>query len=226
MTDDAAEAAGASEATDGPEAAAASPLDVAVVIAAPWLLGGLLAAIPLLLVPDDGLRNVFLLQLSALTVLAVLVSGSVAPLINGTWYPTYRLSPFARRLAGGVSLVVIVTGVIGLVTLATSAALRYQPSVQFLQLLSALDIAWVVAATLVGAHRLWGRTAAIAAGALIGAFCVASIANYLRVVGFSDDGQWIVDGENLLRLVIPFDMLAALVAIGVLIAAARKESAD
>ena len=58
--------------------------------------------------------------------------------------------------------IVIVTGVTALVTLATTAALRFEPSLQFLQLLSALDIAWVVAGTTLAVRSLWGRLPAIA----------------------------------------------------------------
>ena len=201
-----------------------SSLERAVIAAFPWLLGGLLAAIPLLIVPGDAdLEPIFLIHLSALTLLAVLVAWAVAGFMDGTWYRVISLEPFWRRLAAGASLVIIVTGVVGLVTLASSAALRYQPSVQFLQLISALDIAWVVAATLIGAFRLWGRSPAISSGLVIGAFCVVTIANYLRIVGFSADREWVVDGGELMRLVIPLDMAAALVAAGVLVAAARKD---
>jgi hypothetical protein len=112
-----------------------------------------------------------------------------------------------------VSLVVVVTGVVGLVTLASSAALRYQPSLQFLQLLSALDIAWVVAAVIIGIRLGWGR-AGLVAGGVVGAFCVWSIWNYLRVVGLAPDGGWELRGDELMRLVLPFDMAAAVVAIG------------
>jgi len=189
----------------------------------PWLLAGLVASALLLFVPGDlDLMWVFLVHLTALTVLAVIVSARVAPLFGSGWYLAYSLRDSWRCLAGGVSLVVVVTGLVGLVTLASAAALRFAPSVQFLQLLSSLDIAWVVAATLVGARHLWGRTAGVVAGTAIGAFCVASIANYLRVVGFSPDGEWVLDGGELMRLVIPFDMLAATVAIGILVAAARR----
>jgi hypothetical protein len=196
---------------------------VAIVRSLPWLLGGLTVAALLLLLPGDlDLTAVFLVHLSALTVLGVIVAARIAPLLVGRWYVGYILSDTWRRLVAGVSLVVVATGVIGLVDLASSAALRFTPSVQYLQLLSALDIAWVVAATLIGARHLWGRKVGIAAGSVIGIFCVASIANYLRVVGFSEDGEWILDGGELMLLVIPGDVLAATVAIAILIVAARR----
>jgi hypothetical protein len=120
--------------------------------------------------------------------------------------------------------VVLVTGVVALVTLASSAALRYPPSMQFLQLLSAVDIAWVVAAFVVGAGRAWGRAAAIVGGAVVGIVCVAAIWRYLDIVGFGPNGEWIVDGAELWRNVIPADMVAALTAIGVFAYGARRRS--
>lgn len=201
----------------------ASPLEEAVVRGFPWLVAGLLASVLLLLVPADvDLTARFLVHLAVLTILAVIVSARIAPTFDAYWYASLDLTPVWRRLAGGVSLVVVATGLVGLVTLASSAAMRYLPSAQFLQLLSALDIAWVVAATLIGSRRLWGGTAGIVAGSVIGVFCVASIANYLRVVGFTAAGDWVVDGGELLRLVIPSDMVAAAVAISILVVAARR----
>jgi hypothetical protein len=206
-----------------PTTPASAPLEAAVVRTVPWLLGGLAASVLALFVPGDvAADRAFLVQLSALAVLALVVATRIAPLFSGRWYANYQMSDPTRRLAGGISLVVVTTGVIGLVTLASSAALRLAPSVQFLQLLSALDIAWVVAATLIGAQHLWGRTAGIAAGAVLAALCVASITNYLRVAGFTADGEWIPDGSELTRLVIPADVLAATVAIVILILAARR----
>jgi hypothetical protein len=113
-------------------------------------------------------------------------------------------------------MVVIVTGVVGLVTLATAAALPFQPSLQFLSLLSALDMAWAGAAIVFGARRRWGRRAALVGGTLLGAFCVGSIWNYLRVAGLGPAGEWQLVGAELTRLVLPFDMVAAVVA-GVLL---------
>ena len=127
-------------------------------------------------------------------------------------------------IASGVVVIVLVTGVVALVTLASSAALRYPPSLQFLQLLSAVDIAWVVAAFVIGAGRAWGRSAGVIGGLLVGIVCVAAIYAYLGLVGFGPAGEWIVDGSALWTRVIPVDMAAALGAIAVFAYGTRRES--
>lgn len=182
----------------------------------PWLLGGLVTALPLLLV-DTGTRLFvwFIVQLSALVVFGLALTFRLMPLADEHWFEATGWSTRVRLVASGVSIVVLATGTVGLVTLATSAALRYDPSIQFLQLLSALDIAWAGAALVIGARRAWGRAAAIASGAVLGVFCVWSIWNYLNTVGFGPGGSWVVSGSDMMRLVIPFDMAAAVVAVGV-----------
>jgi hypothetical protein len=137
----------------------------------------------------------------------------LAPLAGADWFLGHAWSAWWRLVASGVTVVVITTGVVGLVTLASSAALQFPPSMQFLQLLSALDIAWAGGALVVGAHRAWGRAAAVSAGVVLGVVCVFAIWRYLDVVGFGPSGEWIVDGPALWRNVIPADTAAALVAI-------------
>ncbi|NIR60829.1 MAG: hypothetical protein GWO02_15625 [Gammaproteobacteria bacterium] len=122
-------------------------------------------------------------------------------------------------------LVVLPTGVVALVTLASSAALRFDPSLQFLQLLSALDIAWAGAALMIGTRWLWGRIAAFFAGGMLGILCVLSVWNYLRVVGFGPDGAWAVRAGEMMTLILPFDTAAAVMAIASLGAGIRRRSA-
>jgi len=195
--------------TDAPPA-----MERAVLAALPYLLIGLVASVPLLLVPSSFDRQtVFLVQLSALAFLGFAASMRLAPLAGADWFVERGWSTFIRLTASGISVVFLVTGLVGLVTLASSAALRLQPSLQFLQLLSALDIAWAAAALVVGAWRAWGRTAAIIAGVVLGAACVASIWNYLEVVGLAADDGWLLRGDELMRLVLPFDMVAGTMAV-------------
>jgi hypothetical protein len=198
--------------------ATTAPLEAAVLAAFPYLVGGLLVALPLLLVPGSwDVFATFVIQLAGLVLLGLVVAAQLLSFTTASWYRFTGWSERAKRLAGDVSLVVVVTGLIGLVTLATSAALRLEPSLQFLQLLSALDIAWAGAAIMIGAYRLWGRGAATVGGGLLGVFCVWSIWNYLRIGGFTAAGGWLVEGDQVMRLVLPFDMMAAAVAIALLV---------
>lgn len=195
----------------------ARPAEAAAIRAAPFLFGGVAAALPLLLVPSDVSRlTLVTVHLSLLVVLALGLSLRLAALVHADWFIDRKWVPRRRRLAGAVYLIGLVTLVVGLVTLVTSAALRLQPSLQFLQLLSALDIAWAVAALVIGAHVLAGRTTALLAGVVLDVVCVAALWNYLRVVGFEADGGWLLDGSRLMQLVIPADMVAAVLALLVL----------
>ncbi len=202
-----------------PAASTTAPaLEAAIVAAFPYLIGGLAAAVALLLVPGPwDVFPKFVIQLAGLVLLGLVVTTRLLGFTRSAWYQFTGWSERAKRLAGDVSLVVVVTGLVGLVTLASSAALRLEPSLQFLQLLSALDIAWAGAAIMIGAYRLWGRGAALVGGSLLGVFCVWSIWNYLRVVGFNDADGWLLEGGQVMRLVLPFDMMAAVVAITLLV---------
>ena len=181
---------------------------------APWLVGGLIASAPLLLVDvSDHRIGWFLVQLSVLVAFGLGLTIRLTPLADDSWFTATGWSRRVRLAASGAVVVVVATGTVGLVTLASSAALRFDPSMQFLQLLSALDIAWAGAAITVGATRIWGRTWGAVGGAMLGIFCVWSIWNYLNTVGLGPGGEWIVSGADLMRLVIPFDMAAAVVAV-------------
>ena len=91
-----------------------------------------------------------------------------------------------------------------------------------MQLLSSLDIAWVVATLYIGTRKLANNRSATLAGlGLIGG-CIWSIAVYLSEVGFTQDGGWLVDGAQLMRIVLPVDTLAAVISLTVLLLAAKK----
>jgi hypothetical protein len=200
-------------------------MERAVIAAGPYLVAGLGLSLPLLLVPPGSTTTTLVsVHLAALVILGIALADRLAPLADSGWFAAQGWGAFWRLLASGVGVVIIVTGVVALVTLASSAALRYPPSLQFLQLLSALDIAWAAAAIMVGALRLWGRGVALVAGVLLGVLCVWAIWNYLTVVGLGPDGQWIVDGGRLMTLVIPFDMLAAFVAVVLFVAGTRRSA--
>jgi hypothetical protein len=191
------------------------------------LLVALAASIPLLFLPRPDDREFdFLLHLIALVAFSLVLTWRLAPAADEPWFPDRSLLPRPQRLATNTALIVIITGATALVTLASSAAMQYDPSLQFLQLLSALDIAWVVAGTVLAVRLLWGRTAALIAGWMMSIICILSIAAYLSEVGLDAASGWLVDGTQLLRLVIPFDIVAALITIGLTVLAARRVSTD
>jgi len=202
-----------------------APIERAVLRAVPWLVGGLVASVPLLLIRvGDAPTGWFTVQLVVLVAFALGVTISVLEYGDEPWFGAVSLGRMQRPIAGGIGLVFLVTGTVGLVTLSSSAALQLDPSAQFLQLLSALDIAWVVAAVTIGVYRLVSRPWAVVAGSVIGLFCVWSIWNYLSIVGFGANGAWIVSGADLMRYVIPFDMAAAIVAVAVFLLGVRARS--
>lgn len=179
-----------------------------------WMLVGAAAAVPVLVLPapDDPMLT-FVVHLSILTIFGLALAIHLSTLLDEAWFSGSRLSERARAAAAGVWLVILTTGATALVTLATSAAFRYEPSLQFLQLLSALDIAWVVAAFSFGLRWWLGPGAARIGGVAMGAVCVWSIWNYLNTVGFTPEGGWLVDGADIARLVLPFDVMAAILAV-------------
>ena len=191
----------------------------------PYLVDALGASALGLLVPTSfslGLR--FGGQLVLLVALAVFVMLRLLPLTDTIWFGGTGLGGTERVVATGLATIVTVTGMIGLVTLASSAALRFQPSTQFLQLLSAVDIAWSVAAIMLAAYWLWGRRAAIAAGVLVGVVCLGSIARYLDAVGFTSAGKGRLRARALWEDVLPFDIAVAVIAIGLFFYAVRRRA--
>jgi hypothetical protein len=198
------------------------PIERALLSTVPWLVGGLLLSVPLLVVDVGGDPLVaFTVQLIVLVGFALVLANVLVRFGTAEWFGGVSWNIGARLIAGGIGLVVLVTGTIGLVTLASSAALRYDPSTQFLQLISALDIAWVGVAITIGAYRAWGRGWAVFGGAAIGVVCVWSIWNYLSHVGFGPNGEWIVSAPDLMRFVLPYDTVAAIVSVSVFLLGVR-----
>ncbi|MEE8456919.1 MAG: hypothetical protein V3S28_02615 [Acidimicrobiia bacterium] len=202
-----------------------APIERALLTTVPWLVGGLILSLPLLFVDVGGDPLLaFTVQLTVLVGFGLVLANVVASFGTADWFTGASWSIGVRLIAGGVGLVVLVTGAVGLVALASSAALRYDPSTQFLQLISALDIAWVGAAITIGAYRAWGRGWAVFGGAAIGVVCVWSIWNYLGHVGFGPDGGWIVSAPDLMRFVLPYDTVAAIVSVSIFIIGVRAKA--
>lgn len=197
-------------------------MERAVIATVPFLVAGLALSLLLLLTSPATSITIVTLHLAALVLLGLLTAFRLEPLAGGDWFLGRPWSPFWRLSASGVAIVFLVTGVVGLVALASSAALRYPPSMQFLQLLSALDIAWAATALIVGLHRGWGRWVAIAGGAALAVVCVWAIWRYLDVVGLGPDGAWIVDAGALFEHVLPYDTAAAIAAVAAFLLGTRR----
>ena len=166
----------------------------------------------------DGLLQYMLIHLTILQIATFLFVIEMSPLTDEPWF-----SPIKRSwLASSASLVAAVVGFSALLTLATSGAARYDPSLQFLQLLSSLDIAWVVAALFLGARKLWGEPLALILASALIVICVWSIAVYLNSVGFTSEGGWLVDGGEMMRIIIPADTVAAVAAIAAMLGASYR----
>jgi hypothetical protein len=168
--------------------------------------------------PDQGLLIYTLVHLTVLQVATLLFVVETSHLTADPWFQHLR-RPW---LATAASLVAAAVGFSALLTIASSAAARYDVSLQFLQLLSSLDIAWVVAALYLGSLQLWGRRVAAIGGTLLLIACVASIAIYLVVVGFTPEGGWLVDGARMLTIVVPSDVMAAIISLTVVLWASRR----
>lgn len=181
-----------------------------------WVGIGIVPAIALLPLGPVDSSTIVLLHLALLVTYGIVVAAALASVLDDQPFADSRMDERWKWFAGAAVVVVLATGATALATLATSAALRYQPSLQFLQLLSAVDIAWAGAALYLGARWLWGTRAASWAAVALGLVCVWSLWNYLSFVGLTPDGGWLVDGAELMQRVIPYDMVAAAVALVVL----------
>ncbi len=201
-----------------------TPLERALIRSVRWLIPGLAMAAVGLAVRTTSLVPLVIIQLSLIVTFGLGVTLHLVELVNDRWFTDWK--PTARRLGAGASVVALVTGVVALITLASSAALGLKPSLQFLQLLSALDIAWSTAALIIGVNWKWGRPLAVTAGVLLSIACVWSIWRYLSIVGFSAGGGWLVDGSALWRYVLPFDIGAAFMALTAFLAGARQPTAQ
>ncbi|NNL47294.1 MAG: hypothetical protein HKO76_02910 [Acidimicrobiia bacterium] len=193
-----------------------TPVERALVTFVRWVVPALIIATVLGFgfAPVQASSAAVVVQLGLIALWGVALS---ARLVSGVassdhlWFPT--LSASARRLSTAVGMIGLSTFGTMLVTLASSAALRWHPSTQFLQLISTADIAWVVAGVMVGlamrtAKRVWLPT-----GIAVAAICTWSMYRYLSAVGFGPEGEWIVRATELWRLIIPFDIAAAAMAL-------------
>jgi hypothetical protein len=198
-------------------------LERAIGRSARWLLAGLVLTPVLLAVPPPhGSTFWIMVHLTALVVFGLVLTLALVGSLHAPWF--VQLRPMPRLWASAASIVGLATGAVALVTLASSAALRLDPSLQFLQLLSALDIAWAAGATAVGAWLLGGRIVGWLAGGMVVGICIWSVATYLLAVGYTPEGGWLVDDAAMWRYILPFDMAAAIIALATLTLGVRRRA--
>lgn len=183
----------------------------AFVVATKRTLAGLVVSPALLLVRPSNTIVLFTAQLTCLVVFGIVVATRLERFTDVVWFEAKTL--WRKRWLTAAAVVALTTGAVALVTLASSAALGLAPSLQFLQLLSALDIAWATAALYYGVRWRYSSGLAFALTGALGALCVYSIWNYLSIFGLTDEGGWLVDNAGLLKYVIPGDVVAAIVAL-------------
>lgn len=200
-------------------------LERATVRSVRWLGVGLVVTPLLLALPAPHSSTLWIsIHLIVLVMFGLALAMALVDLLDMPWFG--RFAPRTAMLASAASLVALATGAVALVTLPSSAALRLDPSLQFLQLLSALDIAWAAGATAIGATLAWGRRAGWVAGVAIVAICVWSVVTYLEAVGYTPEGGWVVDGDAMWRYILPFDIAAAVMAITALVLGARRRERE
>lgn len=190
--------------------------EVALVRALPWLIVGLFGALLFRILRGRFARlprvKLFIVHLSAMTLLGLIVTLQLLPLTSPNWFQGFGLPPTLRLIASGLSVAMLLTAGTGVVAIASSGAVGYRPSLSYLQLLSAVDAVFATSGLTIGVTWLAGPLAGVLAGLGIGAVCVWSIWYYLRQVGLDERGGWKVDKRALWRYVYPYD-LAALVLV-------------
>ncbi len=196
------------------------PVERAAAVALRWLATGLGLSLPLIFV-EGALLGRFVVQLGGLVGFGLGLGWTLAPLADSEWF-TRIASARWRHFAAATAVIILVTGTVALVTLASSAALGFDPSLQFLQLLSALDIAWAATALLLGVRWLRHQRVGLVAAAGLGGVCVWSVWRYLVNVGFGPNGEWVVTRAGLMEYVLPYDMAAAVVAVLAIVAGIRR----
>lgn len=189
-------------------------LESSALLTFPWLPGGLVVSLPLLLLTQANDRRwEAMIHLSLLVLFLFALSWRLGRSGDHPWFADRGWSESRRRLVTNVALIIILTGVAVVVTLASSAAMRYQPSLQFPQLLSALESLGLSPEPHLPCVP-YGETVPPSQRPMMSIIYVLSIGLYLAAVGlFADQGR-LVDGEQILRLVLPFDVAAAAITIG------------
>lgn len=192
-----------------------------------WSTAGAACAVPILVLPqpDDPLLTMTV-HLSLLVLFGIALVFHLAPLVEEPWFDGLGLGTGGRTaltwmVAGAQAILAC-----GLATIATAAAFRYAPSVQFLVLLAVLGVVASITIAALGARRRFGPTVAGWTAVAIGAVGVWPIWRYGATVGFTPDGGWLVDGGEVLRVIVPVDLIRWAVALTLFTMGVRRASAD
>lgn len=183
-----------------------NPAEQAALRAGIWASAGVAAAVPLLVVPQPGTdpRLPAIVHLGLLGAFAIGLAVHLTPVADRPWLTGTTIGEAARWAAAGLVVVAMVAAAASGVAVATAASLRFDPSLQYLQVLAALHLSITASFVVLGARRRFG-------GAIAGVAAAATVAaglwtewRYLGAVGFTPAGGWVVDGSEMRVIVLPF----------------------
>lgn len=199
-----------------------SSVETALIRTLLWTSVGVAAAFPTLVVPaPQDPRLTALVHMTLLGLCAMALVFHLAPLTDEPWFGGGNLGLVGRRAAGWLAVTAMVIASAATVAAATAAALRYDPSMQYLIVVGAAFAALPGALAALGTRRRFGPGAAAAAAGVIAGVVVWSLWRYLDRVGVGVDGAWVVDGARFGTLVVPF-LAAAWVAAAMLFTAGTR----
>jgi hypothetical protein len=205
-----------------------APAEVTLFRSLPWLAAGLAAALVVRILRGRLVSapriTIFTVHLSAMLALVLTAALALVPLTSSKWFQNSGLPEVGRLMASGASLTILLAAGIAAVSIASSAALGYRPSLSYLQLLASADAGMATAGTSVGLAWAFGPAVATLGGASVAAVCVWSIWRYLDVVGFEANGGWKVDKQALWRYVYPYDVAALMLVASAIVIGALLRS--
>jgi hypothetical protein len=183
-----------------------NPAERAALRAGIWASAGMAAAVPLLVIPQPGTgpRLPALVHLGLLGAFAIGLAFHLAPVADRPWLTGTTIGEAARWAGAGLVVAAMVAASASGVAVATGAALRFDPSLQYLQVLATLHLSVTASLVVLGARRRFGGAiAAVGAAAMVAAGLWTEW-RYLGAVGFTPAGGWVVDGSEMRVIVLPF----------------------
>lgn len=189
-----------------------------------WATAGAAFALPVLFLPEPGdPLPTASIQLALILLFGLSLTFHLAPLADVPWFAGLEMGEVGRLALSWIVLISAVAVACGIAMGATSIAFRYDPSLQYLQLLAAVGLSATMSAIALGARRRLGPATALWAACLAGAACVFGLWRHLGDTGVGADGAWVIDGPGLMRLVIPYVLGAIVIAIALFSAGVRAD---